>query len=146
MEELELYDPIRVGNNNQAETQSLRVRDLLAIGSRHRWLIVLSFLGVLSGATLVAILQPNKYDAAMKILVRRDRADAVVTADASSGAPQVAPEITEEELNSEVALLKSRDLLEKIVLSCGLQHQGHRKLFGLWPASVPNSPGRTTEG
>ena len=31
--------------------------------------------------------------------------------------------MTEEELNSEVELLKSRDLLEKIVLACDLQHQ-----------------------
>jgi len=140
MEELELYDPIRTESNKKAETQSLALRDLLAIGSRHRWLIALSFLGVLSGAMLVAIFQPNMYDAAMKILVRHDRADAVVTADAGTGAPQVAPEITEEELNSEVTLLKSRDLLEKIVVICGLQHRSHPKLFGLLGAPVPSSP------
>ena len=147
MEELELYDPIRVGNNNKAETQSLTLREVLAIGARHRRLISLSFLGVLSGAILVAILQPNKYDAAMKILVRRDRLDAVVTADANPAAPpQVSPDITEEELNSEVTLLKSRDLLEQIVLTCDLQHQRHRKFFGLSDALVPNGPAPSSVG
>ena len=143
MEELEIYDPIREGITSKAETQSLTLRDILIIGSRHRRLISLSFLAVISGAILVAIFQPNKYDAAMKILVRRDRQDTVVTADANATAPQVAPEITEEELNSEVTLLKSRDLLEQIVLTCGLQNQKHGKLSGLLTALLPNSSGRT---
>jgi polysaccharide biosynthesis protein PslE len=146
MEELEIYDPIREGNNGNAETRSLTLRDILVIGSRHRRLISLSFLGVLSGALLVAILQPNKYDAAMKILVRRDRLDTVVTADANAAAPQTAPEITEEELNSEVTLLKSRDLLEQIVLTCGLQRQNHWNLFGLSTLFAPNSAARAGEG
>ena len=49
----------------------------------------------------------------MKIFVRRERVDPVVTS--QSGERDLSPQITEEELNSEVELLKSRDLLAEIV-------------------------------
>src|SRR5438552_18813463 len=76
------------------------LRDLLAIGFRHKQLMVLSFVGIFLGATLVAVLQPNRYQAGMKILVKRERVDPVVTTEASA-VPQAAGEVTEAELNSE---------------------------------------------
>ena len=102
---------------------SLVLRDLVAIPFRRRRLVLVCFWGVLLGAVLAAILQPNRYASEMKILVKRERVDPVVTPEASSG-PQFAPGVTEEELNSEVELLKTRDLLEKVVRACGLQDQG----------------------
>ena len=104
--------------------RSPTARDLLAIAFRHRRLMVNAFLGVLCGSILVAVLQPKRYEAGMKILVKRERVDPVVTAEASA-LPQFALGVTEEELNSEVELLKSRDLLEKVVLACNLQHGSH---------------------
>jgi uncharacterized protein involved in exopolysaccharide biosynthesis len=117
MEELNLSD------HNGDGVPSPTLRDLLAIAFRHRRLMMISFFGILLGAILVAVLQPHRYEAGMKILVKRERIDPVVTSEASAQ-PQFAREVTEEELNSEVELLKSRDLLEKIVLACDLlQHQ-----------------------
>lgn len=116
MEELNLSD--QNGNGVRSPTP----RDLLAIAFRHRRLMVLSFLGILLGAILAAVLQPSRYEAGMKILVKRERVDPVVTSEASA-LPQFALGVTEEELNSEVELLKSRDLLQKVVLACGLQHR-----------------------
>jgi len=83
--------------------------------------MAVSFFVVFSGAILTAVLQPNRYSAGMKILVKRERVDPVVTAE-TSALPQFALQVTEEEANSEVELLKSRDLLEKVVLACNLQH------------------------
>jgi uncharacterized protein involved in exopolysaccharide biosynthesis len=94
--------------------------------------MLLSFGGILLGAVLVAVLQPNRYQAEMKLLVKRERLDPVVTPDASAQ-PQSAVEVTEEEVNSEVELLKSRDLLENVVRECGLQHpinSAFSKVFG----------------
>lgn len=116
------------------------LRDLLAIGFRHKRLMVLSFLGIFLGATLVAVLQPNRYQAEMRILVKRERVDPVVTADASAS-PQLAAEVTEEELNSEVELLKSKDLLESTIRACGLQNPtssaSSRVLTGIRPRGGP---------
>ena len=114
MEELNLHDHHGVSAHT--------LRDLLTIAFRHRRLMVISFLGILSAAIFAAVLQPNRYAAVMKILVKRERVDPVVTAEASA-LPQFALAVTEEEMNSEVELLKSRDLLEKVVLACDLQHQ-----------------------
>ncbi len=132
MEELTLY------NHKNDVGRSPTLRDLLAIAFRHRRLMVLSFLGILSGAILVAVLQPSRYDAGMKILVKRDRADPIVTSDATAP-PQAAPEVSEEELNSEVELLKGRELLKKVVLGCDLQHPKHRTGFGIFAATPANS-------
>lgn len=138
MEELELYDPVRESGAGRPATESLALGDLFAIAHRHRLLIAVSFLAVLSGAIAVAILQPDEYDSALEILVKRDRINTVVTAEATAAIPQVAPEVTEEELNSEVALLKSRDLLEQIVVDCDLQHRLHRNMLGFTTAAAGN--------
>jgi uncharacterized protein involved in exopolysaccharide biosynthesis len=81
--------------------------------------MVLSFLGIVVGAIMIAALQPNRYEASMKILVKRDRADPVVTPAAAQAPPS--SEVTEEQHNSEVELIKSKDLLQKLVLTTGLQ-------------------------
>ena len=106
-------------NYNGDRTPFPTLRDLLAIAFRHQRLIVFSFLGILLGAILAAVLQPHRYEAGMKILVKRERVDPVVTSEASAQS-QFALAVTEEEINSEVELLKSRDLLEKVVLACEL--------------------------
>ena len=57
----------------------------------------------------------------MKILVRHGRVDPVVTSQSNNPQQMMQEEITESELNSEVELLNSRDLLRKVVLANGLQ-------------------------
>lgn len=109
-----------LGNQNGNEVHSPTLRDLVAIAFRRRRLVVLSFSGILLGAILVAVLQPNQYESGTKILVKRERVDPIVTAE-SSALPQFAIEVTEEDLNSEAELLKSRDLLENVVRACNLQ-------------------------
>jgi uncharacterized protein involved in exopolysaccharide biosynthesis len=115
------------------------LRDVLTIAFRHRRLMAISFLGVLAGAGIVAMLQPNQYSAGIKILVKRERVDPVVTAEASAQ-PQFALAVTEEEMNSEVELLKSRDLLEKVLLACDLQHP----VDSIWSKAVAAVSSRTT--
>lgn len=103
---------------NESHTPTLR--DLLSIIFRHRRLMVLTFLSIILGAIIAAALQSNRYEAEVKILVKRERVDPVVTTEVSAQS-QFEPAVTEEELNSEVELLKSGDLLEKVVVACDLQ-------------------------
>ena len=109
---MEIHD---LGNNSAAGDRSPTIRDFVTVVFRHKKLMALSFVGILLAATLVAVLQPSRYQAQMKILVKRERIDPVVTPQASAISPAAVP-VTEEDLNSEVELLKSRDLLEKVVL------------------------------
>jgi len=96
------------------------LRDLATPLFRHPKLMLWMFLGVVLVTAATALLLPKDYQAKMKILVKRDRVDAAVSPvwDAVMSTPG---DVTEEELNSEVELLRSRDLLEKVVLSCDLQ-------------------------
>src|SRR5437867_4185432 len=114
-------EQLNINDRDGYPVRSATLRDLLAIAFRHRRLMVLSFLGILSGTMVAAILQSNRFQAEMKILVKRERVDPVVTTEASA-LPQFTAAVSEEELISEVELIKSRDLLGKVVLACDLQH------------------------
>jgi uncharacterized protein involved in exopolysaccharide biosynthesis len=95
------------------------LRDIVAIGFRRRRLMVLCFLGIVVGSALVALVEGSKYQAEMKILVRHKRVDPPVTSAAeATGVTESA--VTTEEINSEVELIQSSDLLEKVVAACGL--------------------------
>jgi uncharacterized protein involved in exopolysaccharide biosynthesis len=96
------------------------LRDALTVVFRHRTLIISSFLAILLAVVVGTWLLPKQYEAQMKILVKRERADPIMTPDRTSQA-MVLRDITPEDLNSEVELLKSRDLLEKVVVACGLE-------------------------
>ena len=119
------------------------LRDLLKVGFRRQRLVVGSFLALTAAAALIVLFRPPKYQAEMTILIERERVDPVVTSDAT--AEQTAgPLVTEEELNSEVELLKSRDLLTQVVVAEGLQqHQGAslsdrlESLLGRAPKGTP---------
>ena len=114
-------EPTNVGTPENEGVPSLTLRDLLAIAFRHRQLVTLCFLGVFVGAILAAILLGDQYEARMKILVKYERVDPVVTSGPNAVPQQLSNQLViEEGLNSEVELIKSRDLLEKVVETCGL--------------------------
>jgi protein tyrosine kinase modulator len=101
---------------------SFTLRDVVAICFRHKRIMTLSFCGILAGAILAAIFLPSKYQADTKLLVKRERADAVVTA--GETAPVMFRDtVSEEELNSEVELIHSEDVLRQVVVTCGLDRK-----------------------
>jgi uncharacterized protein involved in exopolysaccharide biosynthesis len=103
--------------------QTFTMRDYLAVGFRQRRLITNTFLGVFSIAIVIAFLLPKKYEAQMKILVRHERPESVVSPEREAPV-QWRMEVTEEELQSEAELIRSRDLLGKVVVACDLQSLG----------------------
>jgi uncharacterized protein involved in exopolysaccharide biosynthesis len=103
------------GNKANAFT----ARDVVAIGFRHKRVMILCFLGVACGVLLSSIFLPTKYRAETKLLVKRDRLDPVVSPE--QNAPLVYHDtVGEEEINSEVELIQSQDVLQKVVSTCGL--------------------------
>jgi uncharacterized protein involved in exopolysaccharide biosynthesis len=101
------------------------LRDAVAPVFRQGRLATIVFLGIFLGALISLLLMPRHYEAEMKILVNRDRVDAVVTP--NEDVPVMSEqlrEVTEEDINSEVELLKSHDLLEQVVTDCGLETAG----------------------
>jgi uncharacterized protein involved in exopolysaccharide biosynthesis len=113
----------RLETHPTEDKQTFTMRDFLAIGFRQRQLILNTFLGIFSIAVVVAFLLPKKYEAQMKILVKHERAESVVSPEREAPV-QWRTEVSEEELQSEAELIKSRDLLTKVVVACDLQNQG----------------------
>ena len=74
---------------------------------------------VMAVTVLLIVFTPSTYEAEMKFLVKRDRADAVVSVGASPATPG-RPDVSEDEMNSEVEVLKGQDLLSQVAVAAGL--------------------------
>jgi uncharacterized protein involved in exopolysaccharide biosynthesis len=95
-------------------------RDLVAIGFRHKRPVLITFCAILFGAVLAAVIAPAEYRTTTKFLIEHQRVDPIVSPNKDTGVIRV--DVPEEELNSEVELLQSQDVLQKVVLASGL-HQ-----------------------
>jgi uncharacterized protein involved in exopolysaccharide biosynthesis len=127
---------IVLGDRLARRSDSLTLREVLEIGLRRKRTFGTCFLVNFLGA-LAAILLPLHYESEMKILVHRERLDPLVTAQQTAAVEQNLPRLTEEDINSEVAILRSQDLLENVVTTCGLQNAKQAswfdRLFDLTP-------------
>lgn len=103
-------------------TSGFSLRDAIAIAFRHKRIMALSFFGILLGTILAVVLQTKEYRTSTKFLIERERIDPIISPGASAP-PSFRGEITEEELNSEVELLESGDVLRQVAVSCGLHQQ-----------------------
>ena len=106
------------------------LRDIVTVPFRQgRAMLCGSALAII--AVIVSGMWIPKYDAHMKILVRRERSDAMVTTSAAAPNQVISDQVSEEDLNTEVELLNSEDLLRKVVLQTGLSAK----------ATSPGDPG-----
>ena len=106
----------RIGNSSTASSPTLR--EVAAILFRQSRCIVTTFTLVFLATLLYALLSP-RYEAHFKVLLRRGRIDPVVSTQ-PAGPDFMRPAISEEELNSEVELLRDESLLKQVVLESGL--------------------------
>src|SRR5258708_4393906 len=122
-------------NGNGQRAYCFSGRDVGGIGFRQQRVMVLCFVGVVAGVLLSALALPTKYRAETKLLVKRERVDPIVTPE--QNAPMMFKDtVGEEEINSEVELIQSQDVLQKVVTTCGLDA---RKLLSgiLHPVETP---------
>jgi uncharacterized protein involved in exopolysaccharide biosynthesis len=103
---------------------SFTLRDLAAPLFRRQRVLTVSFLLVFAAVALLGLSRWHKYEAHMAILVGRERLDPAV-----SGETRVAPQ----DVDAEVDLLRSRDLLQQVVLANDLQSGHHFWLNLLHP-------------
>jgi uncharacterized protein involved in exopolysaccharide biosynthesis len=104
---------------NSSYPQILTPRDLAATLFRRPQLMLGSFALVLV-ATMALAFFSARYESHFKVLLRRGRFDPVASAQPASAMDVSRPEIGEEELNSEVELLRDEDLLKQVVAMAGL--------------------------
>jgi uncharacterized protein involved in exopolysaccharide biosynthesis len=97
----------------------LSVRDFVVPLFRRSRLLIVTFVSVLAAAIL--LLMGPAYSSRMEILVNRERLDPLVSTEATTQIMTAENPVTPEEINSEVELLSSRDVLEQVVLANGLE-------------------------
>jgi uncharacterized protein involved in exopolysaccharide biosynthesis len=112
------------------------MRDIVAVPFRQKRLLLISF-AVLFVLVVLWGAMTSGYNAEMKILVRRERMDPVVTSQSNVPSQLVQPEISEAELNSEVELVRTPDLLQKVVIANNLQSTESSWLAFLLGQSTP---------
>lgn len=116
---------------------SITLRDGASALFRRKALVLFTFLALVLGTAIVTWLLPNKYESRMKILVKNQRVDVVITPEATGGAPVgVESEVSENTINSEIELLTSRDLLSQVAKESGLGQAGPS---WFWKKPVPEA-------
>ncbi len=98
------------------------VRDIASVLFRHKLLICATFLVVALGTAVVTFLLDNEYESRMKILVKNTRSDVPITPEKTTGATGTYfdRDVSENQINSEIELLTSEDLLTQVVTESGL--------------------------
>lgn len=90
---------------------------MASIGRQSR-VLAICFLALATGAIAAVLLATPTYEGTTRILVKRDRADSVVSGAADPAAAR--EELTEADLMSQAELITSKDLLEKVAAETGL--------------------------
>jgi uncharacterized protein involved in exopolysaccharide biosynthesis len=102
------------------ESADISIRDLITPLFRRKRILAVTFLSLLGVVILLAALMGPTYTSRMTVLVNRERLDPLMTPEATTQLVTTGTPITEEEINSEVELLSSRDVLEKVAIANGL--------------------------
>jgi uncharacterized protein involved in exopolysaccharide biosynthesis len=98
----------------------ISLRDMVTPLFRRKRILIVTFLSCLGAVLLLGALLGPSYTSRMSILVNRERLEPLVTPESTAQMQIPSTPITEEEINSEVELLSSRDVLEKVVIANGL--------------------------
>lgn len=113
---------MKTDNPRKSNQAKISARDVASVLFRHKLLICATFLTVALGSGVVAFLLPNEYESRMKILVKNTRSDVPITPERTTGSGGIpfVNEVSENQINSEIELLTSQDLLKQVVTECGL--------------------------
>jgi uncharacterized protein involved in exopolysaccharide biosynthesis len=96
------------------------MESFLTVLFRQKTLIFTLFAIVLGAVAMITFFMPRMYESRMKVLVKNERSDLVVSPDARDNAPP-REDVSENQVNSEIELLTTNDLLTRVVRKCRLE-------------------------
>jgi uncharacterized protein involved in exopolysaccharide biosynthesis len=102
------------------QTPSISLRDLLTILFKHKYMIVSVFLISVIAATIIAFLLPPVYVARAVLLIRFGR-EYIYRSEVGNQPPVVSYN-PEGVINSEITILTSRDLIEKVITALKVEN------------------------
>lgn len=113
---------------------SVSTRDVLSIFFRQRRLVLVCFCAVMLGGLFYGLFSA-RYQAHMRLWVRRGRVDPVVTASAEQSLLLQQDYISEEQLNSEAELLRDEEVIRSVVNSLDLAKNAGWTQW-VWPGTA----------
>jgi uncharacterized protein involved in exopolysaccharide biosynthesis len=115
--------------------RSTSLRDGLSVVFRRKWLVLLCVVATISAALFAALVLP-RYHGEAKILVNRERVDPILSPTPEMG-NFAQPIVTDEDLRSEVEIMRSTEVLSEVVKEMGLIHSGEASW---WSRHVGHQP------
>ena len=107
------------------EIPRLTLRDMSRPLFRHRSAVTLTFATILLGSILLALVWANHYwVATMQVVVGRERLEPAVTPQPTAAVEEANKVVTTDDVDSEVALLQGRDMLQEVAGTCDLAGNG----------------------
>lgn len=104
----------------QPQASSFGVREVLSIGFRHKFLILTMFLIALIASPIVYYLLPRVYESTAYLMVKFGW-EYIYSPELAMDGQSASPFARNEVLNSEIQILNSRDLKERVIASLGAQ-------------------------
>jgi uncharacterized protein involved in exopolysaccharide biosynthesis len=95
------------------------MRDFFYVLFRHKWKMILFFLAVMTTATVGTFLSTEIYRSEAKLMVRIGRESATLDPTVATGQVMTVTPSRENEINSEIEILKSRELAQRVVDAIG---------------------------
>ncbi len=101
----------------KSSESTFSLKHLAQIFFRQRWAMVITFFSVMSLVVLVTLLMKKTYISEAEIFVRLGRENVALdpTTTLGQGPAVRVPQSREEEINSNVKMLQSRDIISKVV-------------------------------
>ena len=112
--------PLAMRGGSVRHSSPATLRGLAAVIFRNLGVVKITFLAALAGVVLATVVLGIKYEVTTEILVKHRRADTVVSTDAISREDSSGDSPVEREINTEISLLKSQDLLCEVAKATGL--------------------------
>jgi uncharacterized protein involved in exopolysaccharide biosynthesis/Mrp family chromosome partitioning ATPase len=104
---------------DERSTRSLTIRDFVHVLFRHKWKMLFFFTSVVCLVAAVTILSPKIYRSDAKLLLKIGRESVSLDPTASTGPVMHVTQSRLSEINSEIEILRGRDLIEQVVDSIG---------------------------
>lgn len=99
----------------------LTLRDMLGPLFRHRLAVAVTFSSIFLASIFVAWVWARHYRVAtMQVIVGRERLDPAITPQPTAAVQETSKVVTTDDVDSEVALLQGRDMLQEVAQTCKL--------------------------
>jgi capsular exopolysaccharide synthesis family protein len=118
---------MKLEQTTQGRQQKGTLRDLLYVLFGHKWKILIFAILLFSAVTVMTFLRPNIYRSEAQLLLRLGRESVALDPTASIGEITHINRSYDWEINSELQILKSRDIAERVVDELGVEAFEHKQ-------------------